>query len=97
MPTTNSRTAIEPDLTPDIYGRVPKVCDSGLSMTKACMARFIMHVLENNIELLEIHPFNARFRGCHVSAAIRIRPDQIAAFEAATGGALSDPATINLN
>jgi hypothetical protein len=88
---------IKPDLTPDVYGRVPKVCESGLAMTKASMTRFVMFCLENGVDILQIHPFNRRFKGCHVSAAVRIRPDMVSAFEASTGGKLRDPATINLN
>lgn len=88
---------IKPDLTPDIYGRVPKVCESGLAMTKASMSRFVMFCLERGVEILQIHPFNRNFKGCHVSAAVMIHPDQIADFEKMTGGKLEDPATINLN
>ena len=88
---------IRPNLTPDVYGRVPKVCESGLAMTKASMTRFVMFCLENGVEILSIHPFNRRFKGCHVSAAVRIKPEMVAEFEAATGGKLRDPATLNLN
>lgn len=94
---TSLNTTIKPDMTPDVYGRIPMVCESGLAMTKASMTRFIMHVLKHNIELLSLHPFNANYHGCHVSAAVRIKPEQIAAFEAETGGKLKEPATLNLN
>lgn len=88
---------IKPDMTPDVYGRVPKVCESGLAMTKASMTRFVMFCLENGVEIMQIHPFNRNYKGCHVSAAIMIKPDMVCDFEAATGGKLCDPATINLN
>lgn len=94
---TGPTTIIKPDMTPDHYGRIPMVCESGLSMTKASMARLMMFVLRNNIELLHVHAFNPNFHGCQVSAAVRIKPEQIQAFEAETGGLLTNPPTINLN
>lgn len=94
---TGPETTIRPDMTPDIHGRVPMVCESGLAMTKASMARLMMFILRNNIELLQIHAFNPNFHGCQVSAAMRIRPDQIIAFERETGGKLQPPPTIKLN
>lgn len=97
LPATPAATMLKPDMTPDVYGRVPMVCESGLAMTKASMARLMMFILRNNIELLQIHAFNPNFHGCQVSAAVRIRPDQIPAFEAGTGGKLTKPPTIKLN
>ena len=94
---TYDKRQIKPDLTPDVYGRVPKVCESGLAMTKASMTRFVMFCLVNGVEIKQIHPFNRNFHGCHVSASVLIHPDLIAAFETETGGKLRDPATINLN
>lgn len=89
--------SIEPDMTPDVYGRVPMVCESGLAMTKASMSRFVMFCLTHGVEILQIHPFNRNFHGCHVSASVRIVPDLIPEFERETGGKLKPPATINLN
>lgn len=94
---TGPTSIIKPNMTPDQFGRVPMVCESGLAMTKASMSRLMMHVLQNDIELCAIRAFNAEFHGSHVSAAFRIKPDQIEAFEVATGGKLRPPATINLN
>jgi hypothetical protein len=88
---------VKPDMTPDVYGRIPMVCESGLAMTKASMTRFVMFCLENNVDILQLHPFNRNHKGCHVSASVRIKPDQIEAFERETGGKLRPPATINLN
>ena len=88
---------IKPDMTPDVYGRIPMICESGLSMTKASMMRFVMYCLQENVEILSLHPFNRNYKGCHVSAAVRIHPDQIDDFQIATGGTLSKPHTINLN
>jgi hypothetical protein len=88
---------IKPDMTPDVYGRIPMVCESGLAMTKASMTRFVMFCLENGVDILQLHPFNRRHKGCHVSASVMIKPDQIEAFERETGGKLRPPATINLN
>jgi hypothetical protein len=96
MPTDDSNI-IKPDMTPDQFGRVPMVCESGLSMTKACMARLMMHVLKNDIELLSIRAFDSNYHGSQVLAAFRIKPEQIADFEAETGGLLRPPATIKLN
>lgn len=93
----DSRNSIAPDMTPDYKGRIPMVCESGLSLTKASMTRFIMHVLMNDIKLHDLHPMNRHYHGSHVGASVRIRPDQIAAFEAETGGKLREPATICLN
>lgn len=94
---TGPETTLKPDMAPDLYGRVPMVCERGLALTKASMARLMMFILQNHIELLQIHAFNPNFHGCQVSAAVRIRPDQIPAFEAGTGGKLTKPPTIKLN
>lgn len=87
----------EPGSEADHYGRVWRHCEKGLSMTKASMARFMMFCLANRVELGDVYAFDPRFRGSQVIAAIRIHPDQIEAFEAATGGKLRRPARIVLN
>lgn len=81
---------------PDHYGRVWRHCEEGLSMTKASMARFTMFCLENSVEIGSIQAFNPKYRGSLVLAAIRIRPDQITAFEAETGGKLRPPTRLSL-
>ena len=82
---------------PDPHGRVWMHCEQGLSLTKASMSRFVMFCLLNNVEIGSIHPFSHRFPGSQVSAAIRIKPEQFAAFETETGGKLRKPARISLN
>ncbi len=82
---------------PDPAGRVWMHCEEGLSMAKASMSRFVMHCLQNNIEIGQIHPFNYRYERSQVSASVRLRPEQFAAFEAATGGKLREPPRISLN
>lgn len=82
---------------PDIYGRVWMHCESGLALTKASMTRFIMHVLENRIEIGQIYAFNPKFKGSLVLATLLLRPDQFEEFEKATGGKLREPPVIHLN
>lgn len=81
----------------DIQGRVWRHCEEGLSMTKASMARFMMFCLKNSIEIGSVHAFNPRYHGSSVIAAVRLRPDQIEAFERETGGKLRSPPRIVLN
>lgn len=87
----------EPGTTPDMYGRVWRHCEDGLSMTKASMARFMMFCLENNIQIGDVYAFNPRYRGCQVIASVRIKPDQIDAFERETRGILRNPPRLVLN
>jgi len=82
---------------PDFYGRVWMHCEDGLTMTKASMARFVMHCLTNNIEIGQIHPFNYRYLRCQVSVSVRLKPEQFSAFEDETGGKLRKPPRISLN
>ena len=82
---------------PDPYGRVWMHCEQGLSFTKASMSRFIMFCLGNNVHIEQIHPFNANFPGCQVSAVVRIHPSQLEAFEKETKGKLRKPPVIKLN
>lgn len=82
---------------PDQYGRVWMHCASGLSYSKASMARFMMFCLGNNVEIGSIRASNPQYKNCTVMASVRLLPSQFAAFEAETGGKLSKPATINLN
>ena len=81
----------------DAFGRVWRVSERGLSMTKASMARFMLFCLANNVEIGSVHAFNPKYRGSQVSASVRLRPDQFEAFERETGGALQRPARIVLN
>lgn len=81
----------------DYAGRVWMHCEEGLALTKASMARFVMFCLANRIEIGDIYAFNPEYPRCTVLAAIRIRPDQFAAFEAETGGKLRKPPVIKLN
>lgn len=82
---------------PDIYGRVWMHCDSGLSMTKASTTRFIQFVLKNRVEIGTLYAFDPRYNHSLVLASIRIRPDQINAFEQETGGKLRPPIEVHLN
>ena len=66
-------------------------------MTKASMARFMMFCLQNSVEIGDVWAFNPKFRGCSVIASVRIKPDQIEAFERETGGKLRTPPRIVLN
>lgn len=86
-----------PDTQTDVYGRVWRVCDSGLALTKASMSRFVMFCLTNNIKIGDLHPFNYRYHGSQVSASVRLRLDQIEDFERETGGKLTYPPRIVLN
>lgn len=81
----------------DYAGRVWMRCEEGLSLSKASMARFMMFCLSNNVEIGSVHAFNARYKRSLVLATVRLRPDQFAAFEDATGGKLRKPPVINLN
>lgn len=81
----------------DSSGRVWMHCESGLNFSKASMSRFIMFCLGNDVEIGSIHAFAPEYPRCQVSAAIRLRPDQFAAFEAETGGKLRPPPKLRLN
>ena len=81
---------------PDYAGRVWMHCEEGLSMTKASMSRFVVFCLRNGIEIGTIHPFNRSYERSQVSASVRLKPEQFAAFEAETGGKLSKPPRISL-
>lgn len=82
---------------PDPFGRVWMHCEEGLTLSKASMARFVMHCLTNNIEIGQIHPFNYRYKSSQVSASVRIRPDQFEEFELVTRGKLHEPPRLSLN
>ena len=84
---------------PDPFGRVWMHCDSGLAYTKASMTRFVMYCLGNNVEIGDLMAFGGRPppQGAQVCAAVRLKPEQFAAFEAATGGKLRKPPRIKLN
>ena len=81
----------------DWKGRVWRHCEEGLSLTNASMARFMMFCLRNDVEIGDVHAFNANYRGSQVLASVRLREDQIAAFEAETKGKLRRPPRIVLN
>ena len=81
----------------DHAGRVWMHCEEGLSFSKASMSRFMMFCLAHSVEIGSVHAFNPKFGGSQVSAAIRLRPDQFAAFETATRGKLRKTPVINLN
>lgn len=82
---------------PDLYGRVWMHCEEGLSMTKASTSRLLMFCLANRVEFGSLFAFDPTYRGSLVVAAVRLRPDQFAAFEAETGGKLREPPKIKLN
>lgn len=82
---------------PDPYGRVAMHCEEGLALNKASMARFMTFCLSHNVEIYQVYAFNPRYRNSAVIAAIKIRPDQIKAFEAETGGKLRLPAKLSVN
>lgn len=82
---------------PDPAGRVWMHCEQGLTLSKASMERFVMHCLLSNIEIGQIHPFNYRYRNSQVSASVRIKPEQIEAFETIVKAKLRKPPRISLN
>jgi hypothetical protein len=82
---------------PDLHGRVWMHCEEGLGLTKASMARFMVFCLKKNVEIGSVHAFNPRYDRSLVLASVRIKPDQIEAFERETGGKLRRPPKINLN
>ena len=81
----------------DPWGRVWMHSESGLSFSKASMSRFMMFCLGNNIEIGDIHAFNPKYKNSLVIASVRLKPEQIEAFEAETRGKLRKPPVINLN
>jgi hypothetical protein len=83
--------------TPDIFGRVWMHCESGLSMTKASMARFMMFVLANRVEIGMVYAFSPNYKGSLVLASVKLKPEQFEAFERETGGKLRDPIQVHLN
>ena len=85
------------DNLPDMQGRVWMHCESGLSMTKASMTRFIMFVLKNRVEIGNLYAFDPRYERSLVLASVRLRPDQFEAFEKETGGKLRKPVQVHLN
>lgn len=82
---------------PDYAGRVWMHSEEGLNLSKSSMTRFVMFCLTNNVEIGSLHPFNRNFPRSQVSAAVRLKPDQFAAFESETGGKLQPPPRISLN
>lgn len=88
---------LERECKPDLTGRVWMHCEEGLSLTKASMARFMVFCLKNCVEIGDIYPFAPDYDRSQVSASVRIKPEQFAAFEAETGGKLRKPPRIVLN
>lgn len=82
---------------PDPWGRVWMHSETGLTYSKASMSRFMMFCLGNNIEIGDVHAFNPNYKNSSVIASVRIKPDQIDAFENETGGKLRQPPKIILN
>jgi hypothetical protein len=94
----NNQPHIQPQPNPpDAFGRIIMHCEQGLSLTKASMTRFIMHCLQNDIEILQTWAFNKNFRGSLVCVVVRIRPDQVEEFEIKTGGKLRLPVQVHIN
>jgi hypothetical protein len=89
--------AMQEESKPDPFGREWMHCESGLSMTAASMARFMMFCLENNVEIGQVYAFNPRHKRSLVIASVRMKPAQFVEFEAATGGKLCKPPRIKLN
>ena len=87
----------EPGTEKDMYGRVWRHCEDGLSLTKASMSRLMMFVLKNKIEIGEIYAFNPKYPRCQVLGSFRLREDQIEEFEKETGGKLRKPPKLVLN
>ena len=85
------------DKSPDRQGRVWMHCESGLTLTKASMGRFMNFVLANEIEIGTIWPFAPQYPRSQVCVTVRLRPDQFDQFEAQTGGTLIKPPKIVLN
>lgn len=81
----------------DPVGRVWMHCEQGLSLSKASMSKFVMFCLLNNIEIGSIYPFDHRYHRSQVSASVRIKPEQVKAFEEETGGKLRKPPRMVLN
>lgn len=73
-------------------------CEEGLSQTKASMARFMMFVLSNRVELGSVSASGGgRYHGATVEAAVLLKPELIEAFERETGGKLRKPPRVHLN
>lgn len=81
----------------DYLGRVWMHCDSGLSLTKASMARFMIYCLKNNILIGDIYALNPKYERSLVCAAVCLRPEHIEEFTRETGGVLTEPAVFKLN
>lgn len=81
----------------DYLGRVWMHCESGLSLTKASMARFMIYCLKKNIKIGDIYALNPNYERSLVCAAVCLRPEQIEEFTRETGGVLREPAVFKLN
>ena len=82
---------------PDPFGREWMHCESGLTMSKASLARFMTYCLQNHVEIGQIDALQPHYARSLVMASIRLHPDQFAAFERETGGKLRKPPVVNLN
>ena len=81
----------------DHAGRVWMHCESGLANNPTSMSRFIMFVLKNRILIGNLYAFNPEYKNSLVVASVRIRPDQVEAFEKETKGQLRPPPEVHLN
>ena len=96
-PEGSCQCAMQEATKPDYAGRVWMHCETGLTMTKASMSRFMMFCLRNSVEFGSVDAFAPEHSGCTVLASIRLRPDQFEDFERETGGKLRKPPVITLN
>lgn len=88
---------VEQQTKPDPFGRVWMHCEQGLTMSNASLARFLSFCLKNSVEIGSVSAFQPHYPRSLVLAAVRLKPDQFAAFEEQTGGKLREPPKIHLN
>lgn len=82
---------------PDPFGRVRMHCVKGLSMNNASLACFMSFCLRNNVEIEYVYALRPEYKRSSVMASVRLRPDQVEAFERETGGKLRKPPRVKLN
>lgn len=96
-PSKPCSSALERSSRPDPWGRVWMHCEEGLNLSKASMARFVVHCLQNNIEIGRLDPINPNFSRSLVCASVKLKPCQFKEFEKQTGGKLSEPPKLTCN